>query len=86
MTLQNTREQARQKAIENAKEQAQKLASQLGIRLGRVVNIVENTPGAPVPMYMEAKRLDTAMGAPAPEIEPGSQTVTSQVTLYFERN
>jgi uncharacterized protein YggE len=79
------REEARKKAIENAKDQAQKLASELGIGLGRVVNIVESTPGGiPQPMYLESKRLD-AGGAVPPDIEPGSQTITSQVTLYFER-
>jgi uncharacterized protein YggE len=85
--MSNYREQARQKAIDNAKEQAQKLASQLGIKLGRIVNIVESAPGTPPgPLYMEAKRSDLSVGTVPPEIEPGTQTVTSQVTLYFERN
>src|SRR3990167_9189026 len=45
------REQARNKAIENAKEQAQKLAKTLGIRLGKVVNIVEQSGGQPIPYF-----------------------------------
>jgi len=85
-----TREQARQKAIENAKEQAKKLANNLGIRLGKVTNIVESTSGGyPIPMYYEksAVRLDSAMGsnAPVPDLQPGTQTITSTVTLYFEK-
>ncbi len=80
------REQAREKAITNAKEQAQKLAQNLGLRLGRIVNIVESTPGGqPIPMALnrEAGGLGGGAGAPV-QIEPGSQTITSTVTLYFE--
>lgn len=81
-------EEARQKAIENAKEQAQKLANELGIRLGKIVNIAEssgnNYPG-PM-MYEKAVSLDSrAGGVPAPDLQPGSQTITSTVTLYFEK-
>jgi hypothetical protein len=84
----NYQEQARQKAIDNAKEQAQKLANQLGIHLGKVVNIVEssNNPG-PIPMFY-SKEASLGMGggnAPVPELQPGTQTITSTVTLYFEK-
>lgn len=84
-------EQARQKAIENAKEEAQKLANELGIRLGKVVNIVESSGGSgPVPMFYEksAVALDARGGtnAPVPDLQPGTQTITSTVTLYFEKN
>lgn len=81
------REEARANAIANAKEQAQKLALSLGIKLGRVVNIVESSPGQPYPMAL--KSIDMAAGAGGgggPDIEPGSQTITSVVTLYFEKN
>jgi len=86
----NYREQARQKAIDNAKEQAQKLASQLGIRLGKVVNIVESSSGAgPMPMFYEkaALSLDARGGTnmPAPDLQPGTQTISSTVTLYFDK-
>lgn len=80
------REQARQKAIDNAKEQAQKLANQLGIRLGKVVNIVESTSGAPIPMYMEkAIGMGAGGNAPIADLQPGTQTISSTVTLYFEK-
>lgn len=81
-------EQARQKAIDNAKEQAQKLASQLGIKLGKVTNIVEstNSPG-PLPMLYskEAMGMGGGTNAPVPDLQPGTQTITSTVTLYFEK-
>src|SRR3990167_3140120 len=80
------RADARNKAIENAKKQAQDLASSLGIKLGRVVNIVEYSPGGGgiVPVYSK----DSAMGLGGggePSLEPGSQNITSVVTLYFEK-
>lgn len=83
-------EQAREKAIQNAKEQAQKLADELGIRLGKVVNIVEATGGSgPVPMYYDKVALSVegrgGTNAPVPDLQPGSQTITSTVTLYFEK-
>lgn len=82
------REEARNMAIENAKEQAQNLADSLGIKLGKVVNIVEYSPntGGPVPMYAamsEARGLGGGGGGP--DIQPGSQTISSVVTLYFEK-
>ncbi len=84
----NYQEQARQKAIDNAKEQAQKLASQLGIKLGKVTNIVEstNSPG-PLPMLYskEAMGMGGGTNAPVPDLQPGTQTITSTVTLYFDK-
>lgn len=81
-------EQARQKAIDNAKEQAQKLASQLGIHLGKVTNFVESTTN-PGPIPMTYSKTEMGMGggtAPAPDLQPGTQTITSTVTLYFDKN
>lgn len=82
------REQARDKAIENAREQAQKLASSLGITLGKVTNIVESSSaGIPPMLYAEkAVALDARGGAaPTANLEPGTQTVSSTVTLFFEK-
>jgi uncharacterized protein YggE len=78
------REQAREEAIKNAKEQAEKLAKQLGIRLGKVTNIVEADQGGVLPMY---QKLDVAeaYGGGGPQIQPGSQTIRTVVTLYFEK-
>jgi uncharacterized protein YggE len=82
------REEARNKAVANAREQAQKIASNLGIRLGRVVNIVESSAGSPIypmPMYGAAEKSIGLGGGGGANIEPGSQTITSVVTLYFEK-
>lgn len=77
------REQARNKAIQNAKDQAEKLAKTLGIRLGKITNIVETSPNYPVPFLKIAA--DGRGGSASPEIEQGTQTVSSTVTLYFEK-
>ncbi|NTU73563.1 SIMPL domain-containing protein [Candidatus Roizmanbacteria bacterium] len=80
------REAARENAIKNAREQAAKLASSLGIKLGRVTNIVESNGAVPVAFATDMKT--NAMvtgGGNSPSIEPGSQTITSVVTLYFEK-
>lgn len=80
------REEARNKAIKNAREQAQKIASSLGIRLGRVVNMVESGPSTPPPVYANrAMSLEGSVDKSTPDIEQGSETITSSVTLYFER-
>jgi uncharacterized protein len=81
------REAARSKAIANAKEQAQKLAKELGISLGKVSNIVEGNTGGAYPMYADAGVMKMSATAAEPaQIEEGTQTVTSTVTLYFEKN
>ncbi len=79
------RAQARNKAIENAKEQAKSLAADLGIKLGKVTNIVESTGvgGGPVAEMMKTYPVTGGGGGPA--IEPGTQTISSVVTLYFDK-
>ena len=79
------REQARDLAIKNAKEQAQKMAKNLGIRLGKVVNIVESSPVSPPILYDRAFSAEGIGGGGGPVVETGTQTVTSLVTLYFEK-
>lgn len=80
------REIAREKAIKNAREQAEKLAKSLGIRLGKVANMIESTPDSPRVYDMKsALPLVGGGGAVSPDIEQGTQTITSVVTLYFEK-
>ncbi len=80
------REEARNKAIENAREQAENLASSLGIRLGKVVNVVESSPtNGSIPMFDRSMSLEGMGGANAPVLQPGTQEITSVVTLYFEK-
>jgi uncharacterized protein len=81
------REQARSEAIKNAREQAKKLEKDLGIKIGKIVNISEyspSSPGYPV-MYDKAASAGMGGGGGGPEFETGSQTVSSVVTLYFEK-
>lgn len=79
------REEARGKAIANAKEQAEKLAKNLGIKLGKIVNIVESSGQSDFPVYARSEDVMTGGGGAGPAIEEGSQTLTSVVTLYFEK-
>lgn len=80
------REQVRDMAIKNAKAQAEKLAKDLGVELGRVTNMVEASPtqGGIYPMYSE-KAIMSGGGGGGLSIEEGTQTITSVVTLYFEK-
>lgn len=80
------REKARDKAIANAKEQAEKIAKSLRLRLGRVVNIVETTPQQPIPFENRALQGFGGADISTTNIEAGTQTITSVVTLYFEKN
>lgn len=77
------REEARTKAIKNAQDQAKKIAKSLGIKLGKVTNVVESLNGGPkTPDIMYATKMG---GGGGPSLESGSETVTSTVTLYFEK-
>ncbi|OGF73187.1 hypothetical protein A2W54_01660 [Candidatus Giovannonibacteria bacterium RIFCSPHIGHO2_02_43_13] len=82
-TLKN---QVRAEAIEKAQGQAKAMAKAAGFKLGRLLSIDE---GYNYPIYrtMEAygKGGDvSAMPAPAPAIEPGSQDIAVTVNLRYE--
>lgn len=80
------REEARGKAIKNAKDQAEKLAKSLGIKLGKVVNVVESLSGGSSTTPIMYDKMSSGMGGgAAPSLESGSETITSTVTLYFEK-
>lgn len=79
------REQARDEAIQNAKQQAEKLASSLGIRLGKVVNVIESGNQNDYPGSVMAREASGYGGGGGNSVQPGSQTVTSVVTLFFEK-
>lgn len=81
------REEARNIAIKNAKDQAQNLAKNLGIKLGNVTNIIESSPDqSTAPIYAKSYAAEGLEGrGGGPTIEQGSQTLTSVVTLYFEK-
>jgi uncharacterized protein YggE len=78
------REMARDKAIEDAKAQADKLSVKLGIRLGAITNMLETSMPQPMPYGGGYAKSFESAAAPA-DLQPGVQTISSQVTLYFER-
>jgi len=81
------KEKARSEAIKNAKEQAKKLSKELGIRLGKVTNMIES---GNMPYYDYSRGLGgvelNSKTSEAPVFEEGTDTVSSTVTLFFERN
>lgn len=79
------RQQAREKAIENAKQQAEQISKSLGLKLGKITNIMESGSGAPGPLFDAAAMRGFGGGGGGPVVESGTQTVTSVVTLYYEK-
>ena len=83
---QSYREKARSEAIKNAQEQAKKLSKELGIKLGKVTNMIESGNG---PYYDYGRGGVETMSAKAlpesPIFQEGTDTVSSTVTLFFER-
>lgn len=79
------RSQARERAIANAKEQAKQVATNTGIKLGKIINIVESGSGMPQPYQsmMGLERSDAKVDSA--NLQPGSQTITSSVTVFFEK-
>ncbi len=78
------REKVREKAIANAKDQAQKLAKNLGIKLGKVTNIVEASPQEPI-LLRKTMEMGGGASVPSAVFEPGQETISTVVTLYFEK-
>lgn len=78
---------ARSEAFGRAKAKAAEMAAQNGARLGRVVSISESTTYYPRFATLEAAK-GIGDGAPAtvslPEIEPGTQEVTANVSVTYE--
>lgn len=79
------RSQAREKAIENAKEQAKQVSANTGIKLGNIINIVESGTGMPQPYQYAMGRESLDAKVATTNLQPGSQTITSSVTVFFEK-
>jgi uncharacterized protein YggE len=78
---------ARVDAMNKALTKAEQMAYQAGVSLGEVMNIAENSyVPSPVRMYNTATPM-VAMGASSPvstpNIQPGSQDVTDNVTITY---
>jgi uncharacterized protein len=78
--------QARDKAIAQAREKADKIAKAGGFRVGKLLSIEEGYAsyyygkGGVSAIALE----DSVRNAPAPNLEPGSQEVSVNVTLRYE--
>lgn len=76
---------ARQKAIADAKQKAEELAKELGVSLVRVTAFNENGGSAPRPMAAYAVDSQAmGKGASSPEVNPGQNTVSDDVTITYE--
>lgn len=76
--------EARNQAFDKAKEKAKAMAEKNGVKLGRVINFYEYQS---IPYYQNMKALGMggAEAAPTlPQIQPGSQEVTIQVSVTYE--
>jgi hypothetical protein len=81
------RNEARKLAVENAKVKARELAEVAGLKLGKVVSIAEGASSYyPEPMYDKAYATGMGGGASsvAPEVQPGTQDITENITVVFE--
>jgi uncharacterized protein YggE len=88
--IESVKKDIREEAIENAKEDARRLSSSLGVKLNNISSFSDDTQ--PIyPMYggdayesmsvRSAKVEDVTMTAP--ELTPGQQKITSNVTLTY---
>lgn len=78
---------ARKEAFEKAYAKAKIMAKQNGVRIKRVVTFSENQGGYPMSRFSSAeygKGGDAMMPTVAPNIEPGTQEVTVNVTVTYE--
>ena len=73
---------SRVRAIASAKMKAQDYAEALGEKLGRATKVVENGSATPTPIYYA--KAAVAAADSAVEMDPGTQKVTSNVTVTFE--
>ena len=74
-----------EEAVKEAKTKAESLASAAGITLGKIINVQENVPGAPVPfMMLDSAAKEGRGGGSATDIQPGSTDIYSTVTLFYE--
>lgn len=76
---------ARNQAFDKAKAKAEEMAQKNGVKLGKIINFYEY---APIPYYTTAKTLGIGGGESAtpalPQIQPGTQEVTVQVSVVYE--
>ncbi len=77
---------ARKKAIDNAMVKAQTLANDLGVRLKKIVAYTDESANYPQPYMVNGlgARMEASPAAPGPQVQPGEQEVTANVTIVYE--
>ena len=76
--------EAREQAFQKAREKADAMAKQNHVRIKKVITFSEFTGGYPRPMYAKAEIGGFGGDIVAPQIEPGSQEVTVNVSVTYE--
>jgi uncharacterized protein YggE len=86
--IESVQKEIREEAIKSAKTDAKKLTKDLGVHIDELSSFSDNT--SPVyPMYsakmdvMSTKNGGDEMSTIAPELVPGQQKITSNVTLTY---
>ena len=80
-TKKELEEKARNEAVKEAKEKAESLAKATGIRLGKIVDVQESAGFEPRPVMMQA--LD-AEKSDDTQLQPGENSITINITLFYE--
>ncbi len=75
--------QATQLAVNDAKTKAEALAKAAGISLGKIVNVVQNQGGQPIPMMATSINSKADQSIPT-NVTPGQNSLTVDVVLYYE--
>lgn len=72
---------ARKQAIDKAKANALQISKDAGLNLGRIVNVITSDSGNPEPRFIQNISLAKST---SPQIQLGSQEVSTEVTVVFE--
>ncbi len=75
--------EARRLAVEDARTKAEELAVAAGLTLGPVVSITEGTL-SPMPPVYASTGVESAMPEAAVPVQPGSSTISVDVSMIFE--
>jgi len=75
--------QARADAVKRAKAQAGQLADAAGVKLGALQSLVEESTPVGPPLVAEKAAAPSSAGDAAPPIQPGSETLSVDVTLVY---
>jgi len=82
-TREKVENEARTQAIEAAKRKADQISKESGITLGRIINVSENSPISPRPMFAMVEKT-VGSGPIDTQIQPGSSEISITVALSYE--